>query len=162
LVKYDPTTRFGIGSPPRLADLDLLVFDFDGVLTDNRVYVSADGTESVVCTRADGWGLDLLRETPLKMAIISTEANPVVAARANKLRLRVLQGVGNKREALTRLAAEYGVTLARTGFVGNDNNDLSALESAGWSICRSDAHERVRAIARWILPRRGGRCAPYC
>lgn len=150
------TASHGAGSPPRLADIDLLVLDFDGVLTDNRVYVASDGAEMVACTRADGWGLDLLRATPLEIAIVSTETNPVVSARARKLRLPVVQGVGDKAEAVRMLAAERHVPLARVAFVGNDSNDLPALSICGWPICPSDAHASVRAIARWIAPCRGG------
>lgn len=142
--------------PPRLEDLDLLVFDFDGVLTDNRVWVSSDGSETVACSRADGWGLDLLRPTGLKFAIVSTEANPVVSVRAAKLRTPVIQAVTDKGEAVRALAAELGVDLARVAFVGNDTNDLPAMRIVGWPICPGDAHPDAATCAKWKLQRNGG------
>lgn len=149
-------SRLGGGTPPRLDDIDLLVFDFDGVLTDNRVMVSSDGIESVICNRGDGWGFDILRATSLKMAIVSTEANPVVRIRATKLKLPVLHGIADKGEAVRTLAQQHGVALERVAFVGNDTNDLPALTIVGWPMCPRDAHRDVHAVARWRIGCDGG------
>jgi D-sedoheptulose 7-phosphate isomerase len=143
-------------APPRRDDLDLVLFDFDGVMTDNRVYVSSDGVEMVACNRADGWGLDLLRPTGLKFGIVSTETNLVVGARGKKLRIPVHQGIGDKREMVIRFTKELQVPLERTAFVGNDTNDLPALSIVGWPICPADAHPDVLSVARWILKTAGG------
>lgn len=142
--------------PPRIADLDLVALDFDGVLTDNRVLVSSEGVESVFCSRADGWGLDLLRPTGLKFAIVSTEANAVVSQRAAKLRVPVRQAVADKASAIIELAGELGVELARVAFVGNDTNDLPAMNLVGWPMCPSDSHPLIIAKARWVFTRAGG------
>lgn len=149
-------SHLGTGEPPRLGDIDLLIFDFDGVMTDNRVWVSSEGVESVACNRGDGWGLDMLRGASLKMAIISTEVNPVVRARAEKLRLPVLQGVKDKGETVRRYATEQGVPLERVAFVGNDTNDMPALSIVGWPICPRDSHRDVLAMARWVVACNGG------
>ncbi len=144
------------GAEPHISDIDLLLFDFDGVMTDNRVWLSGDGTEVVVCSRADGWGLDLLRPTGLKMAIVSTEANPVVRARAAKLKMPVIHGIKDKGDAVRQMVEEAGITLERVGFVGNDTNDMPALRIVGWPMCPLDSHPEVRASARWIINANGG------
>ena len=156
MVSEPRPSRLGTGTQPRLDDIDLLLFDFDGVLTDNRVQVSADGIETVTCNRSDGWGVDLLRAAKLKMAIVSTETNAVVRVRAEKLRLPVLQGVKDKSETVRSYAQEQGVTLERVGFVGNDTNDLPALKIVGWPMCPIDSAVEVRALARWIVAAKGG------
>ena len=141
---------------PTLGDIDLLIFDFDGVLTDNRVLVSSNGVESVMCHRGDGWGINLLRKAGLEMVIVSTEANSVVRVRAEKLRLAVTHGVEDKADAVRVLARERNLDLARVAFVGNDTNDLPALKIVGWPMSPGDGHAEVRAIARWISEACGG------
>ena len=137
-------------------DLDLLVFDFDGVFTDNTVIVDQHGTESVICNRSDGMGVAMLRAAGLDMAILSTETNPVVAARAAKLSLPVHQGSSDKAADLRSLVAERGADLDRVAFVGNDVNDLPALELVGVPIAVADAVPAVLQAARWITSRPGG------
>jgi YrbI family 3-deoxy-D-manno-octulosonate 8-phosphate phosphatase len=141
---------------PRLSDLDLLVLDFDGVLTDNRVWVFEDGREAVACNRGDGMGCDLLREAGLPMVIISTEKNPVVSERARKIKLPVFQAVGDKRTLLATLMAEKKVDPSRVGYVGNDINDMAAMEAVGWPIAPADAHARILRLARFVTRACGG------
>ena len=104
---------------PRLDDIDLLVTDFDGVLTDDRVLVSDDGHEAVRCSRSDGLGCDLLRGAGLEMMILSTERNPVVSVRGAKLRVDVIQGSGDKEAALREVVAARGLDLDRVMYIGN-------------------------------------------
>jgi 3-deoxy-D-manno-octulosonate 8-phosphate phosphatase (KDO 8-P phosphatase) len=141
---------------PTIEQLDLLVFDFDGVMTDNRVYVFEDGREAVCCNRGDGLGCDMLRDAGMEMLILSTEANPVVKARANKLKIPVLQGVGDKRANLQNLLDQRGIETGRVMFVGNDLNDLDAMGIVGWPVAPADAHPQVLAIARHTTLARGG------
>lgn len=141
---------------PLIADLDLLVFDFDGVMTDNRVIVFSDGNEAVICNRADGLGIDFLRDRDIHLAILSTERNEVVAQRAKKLGVDVQNGIADKGRALQSMIENAGTTSARTAFVGNDVNDLPALAVAGWPICPSDAHPDVKQVCRLVIPVRGG------
>jgi len=89
--------------------LDCIIFDFDGVLTDDRVWVDQDGREMACCSRRDGLGFDILRQSGLKLFILSTETNPVVSQRAAKLKMPAMQGCADKARALTRLAAEEGI-----------------------------------------------------
>jgi YrbI family 3-deoxy-D-manno-octulosonate 8-phosphate phosphatase len=147
--------------------LHTIVFDFDGVFTDNAVYVDADGREQVRCDRADGLALDWLRRyrkrrsTALEILIVSTERNPVVAARARKLKLTCRQGVRDKLAALTAMLRRRQLRDADPFkgllFLGNDLNDLAVMRRAGFSVAPSDAHPLVRRAASAVLPQAGGR-----
>lgn len=141
---------------PSLTDIDLIVFDFDGVLTDNRVIVLEDGREGVVCNRADGLGFDMFRLADIPVMIISTERNAVVARRAAKLRTPVLRNVGDKKQTLVQHCRQVGIDLGRVIFVGNDLNDLAAMASVGFPIAVADAHPAVLAAARTVLTSKGG------
>lgn len=140
----------------QLRALRLVVFDFDGVFTDNAVWVFEDGREAVRCSRLDGIGLAAVRRLGIELAIISTEVNPVVQARAKKLKLRCTNACEDKRAAVTELARELGVDLAHTAFVGNDVNDIPALTVVGMPIVVADAHDDVFHIAKLRTRKPGG------
>ena len=144
--------------PPdeELRALGLVVFDFDGVFTDNRVWVDERGAESVACWRGDGIGLRRLEEVGIRHVIVSTEPNPVVAARATKLRIRCVHGVDDKLSVLHDEAVQAGVGIERTAYVGNDVNDAPCLETAGLPVVPADAWPEVVPLARWVLARPGG------
>ena len=137
-------------------DIDLIVFDFDGVMTDNTVYVFDDGREAVRCNRADGLGCDLLRAAGVAMMILSTETNTVVAARARKLKVEAVHGSTDKETALAGIITERGLDAPRVMFVGNDLNDLSAMRLVGWPVAPADAHPSIRAKARLVTQACGG------
>ena len=137
-------------------DVDAVVTDFDGVHTDDRVIVSSDGTESVSAHRGDGMGVRMLRERGIPVLILSTEVNPVVTARANKLQVDVLQGIRDKTIALTEWARARGIPLNRIAYLGNDVNDLGALGIVGWPIAVASAVPDVLGAARIILTANGG------
>jgi N-acylneuraminate cytidylyltransferase len=139
-----------------LSRIRMYVFDFDGVFTDNRVYVDQLGIESVSCSRADGLGIEHLLKSGLNAAVLSAEVNPVVSARCRKLRLPVQQGVREKEYALRDLAASRGLALEQIAYVGNDVNDLECLRIAGVSIAPADAHPDVLKIADLVLLKAGG------
>ena len=136
--------------------IDLVVFDFDGVMTDNRVLVFQDGTEAVFCTRADGLGIDRLREAGMKMLILSTERNSVVAARARKLQIPAAHGESDKKSYLVSYLAENKIDPRRVAYVGNDTNDLGCLSLVGLPVVVADAAPEARHVAKWILSRKGG------
>ncbi|MDH7487333.1 MAG: HAD hydrolase family protein [Anaerolineae bacterium] len=139
-----------------IRDIRLVAFDFDGVFTDNMVYVLEDGSEAVRCFRGDGIGLRKLERAGVEALIISTETNPVVAARSRKLGIRCLQGCGDKRLALEAVVRERGLSWAQVAFVGNDVNDLPCLASVGLPIVVHDAHPDVIPHARYRTQARGG------
>jgi YrbI family 3-deoxy-D-manno-octulosonate 8-phosphate phosphatase len=137
-------------------DIDAIVFDFDGVLTDNKVLVDQHGTESVTCSRADGLAFDLLRKLTIPSYILSTEKNSVVTARANKLNVPVFQGIGDKRQTLSRLISEKSYDFNRICYVGNDLNDYYAMQVCGIRICPADSHPLIKQLSTHILSRDGG------
>lgn len=134
----------------------LVAFDFDGVFTDNTVLVAEDGTEHVRCWRGDGIGLRLLEGLGVQTVVISTEENPVVAARCRKLQIRCHYGVRDKRAALQAILAEVGLTLEQAAFVGNDVNDRDCLAAVGLPIVVRDAHPAVLPLARLRTVAQGG------
>ncbi|WP_206475508.1 HAD hydrolase family protein, partial [Microbacterium sp. KRD172] len=136
-----------------------VVTDFDGVHTDDTAMVDAEGREQVRVSREDGMGVARLRRAGIPMLILSTEVNPVVRARADKLRVPVLYGVDDKEEALAVWAAENDIALADIAYLGNDVNDLPAMRIVGWPVAVANAHPEVRAAARVVLSKSGGQGA---
>ena len=139
--------------------VQLLVLDFDGVLTDNRVWVDQDGRESVAANRSDSLGLGLLQEKGVEVIIISKERNPVVAARCRKMDIPCIQGEDDKETALRKLLAERHIEPARTVYLGNDVNDLPCFPLVGWAVAVADAMPEVARQADYMLTRPGGHAA---
>jgi len=136
--------------------VDAFVFDFDGVLTNNKVYLDQHGTELVSCSRADGLAFDLLRKLNKPAYILSTEKNPVVTARAIKLKIDALQGISNKVTAIQKLAIDNGYDIERVCYVGNDLNDFGVMQKCGITACPSDSHPKIKQISSISLKRNGG------
>ena len=136
--------------------LQLVVFDFDGVFTDNTVYVNERGEEAVRCTRADGIGLRRLETVGVEPLILSTETNPVVAARAGKLKIESISGSTDKLVDLQNIVRQRELDWVQVAFVGNDINDASCLERVGLPIVVADAMEEVAPLAAWTTHRCGG------
>jgi len=141
---------------PYPQDVRLVVFDFDGVITDNRVWVDASGRESVASNRSDSHGMSLLRQAGMDMLVISREVDPVVTARCNKIKIPALQGVLEKAGALRQAVQERGIDLSQVIYVGNDVIDLPCFEIAGWAVAVADAHPAVLRAADYVLSMRGG------
>lgn len=141
---------------PTRADIDAVVLDFDGTQTDDRVLIDSDGREFVSVHRGDGLGIAALRRSGLAMLILSTEQNPVVAARARKLRIPVLHGIDRKDLALKQWCEEQGIAPERVLYVGNDVNDLSCFALVGWPVAVASAHDVVRGAARAVTTVPGG------
>ncbi|MFF3960392.1 cytidylyltransferase domain-containing protein [Streptomyces griseorubiginosus] len=144
------------GALPSFEDVDAVVLDFDGTQTDDRVLIDADGKEFVSVHRGDGLGIAALRKSGLKMLILSTEQNPVVAARARKLKIPVLHGIDRKDLALKQWCEEQGIAPERVLYVGNDVNDLPCFALVGWPVAVASAHDVVRGAARAVTTVPGG------
>ncbi|MGW3453551.1 cytidylyltransferase domain-containing protein [Streptomyces albidoflavus] len=144
---------------PGPGDVEAVVLDFDGTQTDDTVQIDAEGRERVSVHRGDGLGIAALRDAGIPLLILSTEQNPVVTARARKLRIPVLHGVDRKDEALKQWCDEQGVDPARVLYAGNDANDLPCFALAGWPVAVASAHEPVRRAARAVTTAPGGRGA---
>ena len=141
---------------PLLQRTRLAIFDFDGVFTDNRVWVNERGEESLAFSRSDGLGLRRLDEVGVQYLIVSMEPNPIVAARAVKLNAECVQGVDDKLAVVFERTEQLGVALGETAYVGNDVNDADCLRAVGFPVVPADAWPEVRSLARWVLSRSGG------
>lgn len=137
--------------------IDFVVFDFDGVFTDNAVWVTEDGsTELVRCSRADGLGISMLHQAKIPMYVLSTEVNRVVAARCRKLLLDVEHGIEDKALRLKQILDERGINPDHVAYIGNDINDSGCLELVGTAVVVADAHLDVIELADHVLSRPGG------
>ncbi len=136
--------------------IDLIVYDFDGVMTDNRVIVFQDGSEAIMANRSDGLGVERIRSLGIPQMILSTETNPVVKARGTKLKLEVISGCRNKKETLSSYCHENNYDLKQVVYIGNDLNDLEAMKIVGFPIAPADAHPDILKIACMVTTARGG------
>ena len=151
---------------PKYENIHTIVFDFDGIFTDNKVYVDQEGKESVRCDRSDGLGFDFLRtfikrkKWDLEYFILSKETNPVVLARAKKLKLPCKNSEDNKLVYLQKYLKErfvnYEEAFKGLLYLGNDLNDLPAMRFSGFSVAPSDSHPLVLKEADLIINKKGG------
>jgi len=139
-----------------IKEIKLIIYDFDGVMTDNKVYVDQEGHEMVQVNRADGLAVDKIKKLGIKQIIISTEKNAVVLARARKLKLTCLHGIEFKKKAMKDYCKTNNISLKQTAFVGNDFNDKEAMEIAGVTFCPADAHKSIKSISDHVLKTKGG------
>jgi YrbI family 3-deoxy-D-manno-octulosonate 8-phosphate phosphatase len=155
LVSPGPARR------PMPERIELIVCDFDGVVTDNLVWTDQDGREMVAASRSDSMRVAELHEKGVEVMILSSEVNPVVTARAKKMGVEAIHGVGlsKKGEALKQLLADKKVSASQVAFLGNDLNDLPCFEIAGWAVAVADAYPEVKQAADFVLDRPGGRGA---
>ena len=137
-------------------NIDAIFFDFDGVLTDNLVYIDQNGKELVSCSRSDGLAFDVLRKLNKPTYILSTEKNSVVTARAKKLKVQSIQGVSDKLKVVKELADNYDYKLKSILYVGNDLNDYFVMQACGYTICPSDSHIKIKEISDVVLSSSGG------
>lgn len=140
-----------------------MVFDFDGVFTDNKVYVSDNGRELVCCSRADGLGIEFLRmyakmsDWPLQLVVLTRELNRSVLQRCEKLGITCIQGVFDKRQYLVDNLEMYSIkSLQHVIYLGNDLNDYKAMKECGLSIAPRDSHGNILDIADIVIDADGG------
>jgi len=134
----------------------IIIYDFDGVLTDNRVHIDQNGNEAVICNRSDGLAISILRKNNINQIIVSTEKNPVVSSRAKKLKLTHFQGVEDKKKFICKYSLDNNIDLEKSIYVGNDLNDLEAMRLFGLKICPNDAYPCVKQISDIITKTSGG------
>ena len=148
-----------IPSTKTLNQIKAVIFDFDGVFTDNRVIVSTTGEEFVFCDRSDGMGTNSLAAAGIKMLILSKEKNAVVSSRGKKLNIEVIQGCDDKLTELIKWLQKNNVDAKQAAYIGNDINDLECLSHVEVAVIPADAHHSVVDTATWILRHNGGRGA---
>ena len=141
------------------ADVKLALFDFDGVLTDNYVYVCENGTETVKCNRSDGIGISRIQKIGIKCFVISSEKNSVVEKRCKKLNIPLKQNVLNKEIAVLEICKDYNIELKNTLFLGNDINDIPAFKIVGFPIAVADAFPEIETFVRYKTETKGGKGA---
>ena len=138
------------------AEIRLIVFDFDGVFTDNRVWTNERGEESVACFRGDSLGLRRLDEVGVDYFVLTQETNDAVPARARKIRIDCIRGIDDKLPILREEVARRGVSLDETAYLGNDANDAECLAAVGVPVVPADAWPEVLPLAKVVLTRAGG------
>lgn len=139
-----------------IKDIQLIVYDFDGVMTDNKVLVFEDGKEAVFCNRADGLAIQRIKELGIPQIILSTEENQVVEARAKKLKIEVIHNITDKKIALIDYCKKKNYDLKKVVYIGNDINDLEVMKLVGYPIAPQDANDRVKNIGKVIVKKNGG------
>ncbi|WP_346910300.1 acylneuraminate cytidylyltransferase [uncultured Roseibium sp.] len=144
---------------PKTGQIKAVVTDFDGVHTDDRVLVSQDGQEAVMCSRRDGMGIERLRDRGVRLLILSKEANPVVKTRAAKLKMPVQNHVDDKLPALEAWRTDHGLEWDEIAYIGNDINDIACMAACGLAFAPADAHADALAAADIVLEASGGKGA---
>ena len=151
-----PLVTPGAALRPLPEPIALIVFDFDGVMTDNRAFVDQNGIEMVAVSRSDGMGIAALQAAGIPMVVLSSEENPVVAARCRKLNLPVLHGLKDKKLALIDLLEKRQLNPDQVVYLGNDVNDLACFPVVGCAVVVADAHPDVLRSADLVLTQKGG------
>ena len=151
---------------PNLSEIHTIVFDFDGIFTDNKVWLDQNGIETVRCDKSDSLGFDLLRSyikknnLKLDLMILSREKNDVVKMRAAKLQINCTNGIDNKvaflKKYLINKFGEYEVSAKGLIYLGNDLNDLESIIFSGFSCVPNDSHEMIKKFASLVLNKNGG------
>lgn len=134
----------------------LLVLDFDGVLTDNKVYTDSEGKEMVRCDKYDSTGISALKKIGFPVIILSRDRGGVVGARAKKMRLQYVQGLEEKISVLEKIVKERGITLENVCYIGNDINDLDCLEAVGSAVAVANSHPDILDSVDFITSKPGG------
>lgn len=134
----------------------LLILDFDGVMTDNKVYVNENGEEMVCCSRSDGLGIENLRKSGLSIWVLSKEKNKVVDARCKKLKIRSIQGIDDKLKALKQILKDTDISPSQVCYLGNDINDIECVKLAGFGCAVKDSHPELLKVANYVTKNKGG------
>jgi len=155
LEMVTPNNKSRRGMPKKI---ELIICDFDGVITDNKVWTDQDGNETIAAYRSDSIRIHELREKGMDVMILSSEPNPVVQARAKKMGVESIQGVGlqDKGRVMREVLAQKNIPAENVVYIGNDFNDLPCFEVAGWSVAVADAYPEVIRAADHVLKTAGG------
>jgi len=140
-----------------LKNIKLIAYDFDGVMTDNSVYLDENGNEMVKVNRSDGLAISLIKNIGIDQIILSSENNPIVKKRADKLRIECIYGIENKAKSLKKYIEMKNIEPSNVAFVGNDINDLDVMKIVALSIAPDDANKVVKEIAHYITKSVGGK-----
>lgn len=156
-IKSEPFTGFVDRS--LIIPIKALITDFDGVHTDNSVFIGQDGSETVVCSRTDEGGLERLRARAIRLLVMTSEANPIVKQRAKTLQMELLAYGHCKLEALEQWRLKNSFEWAEMAYVGADTSDLLCMQACGLSIAPRNAMSEVKAVSSIVLEYNGGQGA---
>lgn len=140
----------------RVKKVKMVVFDFDGVFTDNRVIVFEDGREAAICSRFDGFGLSAIQKIGINVLVLSYEQNPIVLERCKKLKIDCINNCHDKLTTLKRESANRDIPLENIAYMGNDINDIECMEAVGLPVCVADSHPDVLPKAKYVTSKNGG------
>jgi len=151
---------------PSWKNIDYIIFDFDGIFTNNKLILDQNNIESVICDRSDGLGFDILRKFcelfswKVDLIVLSKEKNKVVSSRCKKLGIKCFQGIDDKlkfiEDKYDHIYNEKSQVYERLAYLGNDLNDLKAIEKACYSIAPIDSHQMVKKYSDFVLDKKGG------
>ena len=156
LIEYYIRKKLKAKNEILIEKIDLIVYDFDGVMTDNKVNVDQFGNESVQVNRGDGLAISEIKKLGIPQIIISTEKNVVVQKRADKLNISCIQGIDDKKSTLISYLKENHYDIDKVAYIGNDTNDYEVMKIVGMPIAPSDAHESIKEISKIITNSKGG------
>ncbi len=139
------------------ANVKLLLFDVDGVLTDGRLVIGDDGQEYKAFNSRDGHGIKMLQRNGVAVGIITGRTSEVVKHRVKDLEIKyVHQGCKEKLPVYRKLIAELGLSPGQTAYVGDDVMDLPIMLQVGLAIAVQNAHPLAKKYAHWVTPSIGG------
>ena len=137
-------------------DIKIVISDFDGVFTDNKVYVNENGGEQVKCSRLDGIGISKLKLIDIEIVVVSSEPNNVVLERCKKLKIEAYNNVNNKGDFVKNLLDIKNLKRKNALFIGNDENDIPAIEHVKFAVGVADSYETFYQSASYMLSQNGG------
>ena len=140
----------------KIQKVKLFVLDFDGVMTDDKVYVDENGIEVVCCSRSDGLGIELVKKKGIKVIVVSGERSPAVRARCNKLKIPFFQGARSKLEILKRICKTNNISCSQVCYLGNDVSDIECVKFAGLGCAVRNSHHLLLKVSDYVTTRRGG------
>jgi len=140
----------------RAARIRLACFDVDGTLTDGRLYIASDGTETKAFHVHDGMGLSLLRRAGVSVVFVTARTSPAAEARARDLGVEACTGIADKLACVEGLRARLGVAADEVAFMGDDLTDLEVMAAAGLAAAPADAQPAILGHVHWQSTRRGG------
>jgi len=137
-------------------DIKLIIYDFDGVMTDNKALLFNDGSEAVFINRVDGLAIGEIKKLGLIQYIVTTEKNKIVHKRAEKLKIPIFSGIDNKLSCIKEIMREENVLNENVMYIGNDINDLEAMLYVGLPISPNDGHKSIKEISKFVTKKSGG------
>lgn len=144
----------------RLKKIKLLILDVDGVLTDGSIVYSSNGEEIKTFNVHDGYGIELLRQQGIPVAIITGRTSQIVEKRAKDLKIEdLIQGTIDKVPAAEKFAKKYNITFEEMAFMGDDLFDIPLLQKVGFSAAPKNARKEVKRIVHYVTKLEGGKGA---